>query len=46
MEISGGDHKPFLRARRQQGRALKAGNGGVGTSLDQMIFYKFKPSVN
>ena len=46
MEISGGDHKPFLRVRRQQGRALKAGNGGVGTSLDQMIFYKFKPSAN
>gem|GEM_PF-1844987 len=46
LEISGGDHKPFLQARRQQGRALKADNGGVGTSLDQMIFYKFKPSAN
>lgn len=41
-----GDYEAFYTARRALGRAWKAQNRGIGSDLNTMMFYKFKPSGN
>ena len=38
-----GEHEPYFTARRALGRAWKAHNKGVGSDLNTMMFYKFRP---
>ena len=43
-QMHNGEYESFYTARRALGRAWKAHNRSIGSDLNTMMFYKFKPS--
>ena len=43
-QMHNGEYESFYTARRALGRAWKGHNRGIGSDLNTMMFYKFKPS--